>query len=219
MKLDLHLHTSFSFDGLSSPKEIVEAAVSKGLDAICITDHNETKGAEEAISFSQGKILILLGIEIKSKEGDILGINIKEKIEDGLPAKKTIERIISLGGLPIIAHPFDFFLSFKGIEKFANFFQEREVGIEIFNASIFFNSLNDLAKKFAQDFNLPFIVASDAHSAEFVGKAYLEIPGENLSSEEVLTEIKKRNCKIHLEKVSFLEKLIELLRRNLAKIK
>jgi len=219
MKLDLHLHTNFSYDGLSSPKEIVEAAILKNLDAICITDHGEIRGAIEAASFSNGKILVLPGIEIKSKEGDVLGINVKEKIEDNLSAGETIEKIINQGGLAAICHPFDFFLPFEGIEKLADFFQKKEVAIEVFNASVFFNFSNNLAAKFCQDFNLPFIVGSDAHSPDLIGKAYLEISKENLSPEEILEEIKKKNCKAVFEKILFLTKLADHFKRNLAKVK
>lgn len=220
MKLDLHIHTNFSYDGLFSPEEIVKAAISKKLDGICITDHGEVEGAKKAIDFAISKpILVLPGIEVKSKEGDILGINVREKIEEHLPARETIEKIISLGGLPVIAHPFDFFLSFKGIEKLVDFFQEKRVAIEIFNASIFYNIFNDIAAKFCHNSNLPFIAASDSHSIEFVGKAYIEIPKDNLSPEEVLEEIRNRNCKVFFDKTYAVEKIAELLRRNIAKIK
>lgn len=37
-KTDIHIHSSFS-DGLDSPRQIVEFAVSRGFDRICITDH------------------------------------------------------------------------------------------------------------------------------------------------------------------------------------
>lgn len=220
MKLDLHLHTSFSFDGLSSPKEIVEAAISKGLDAICITDHGETRGAEEAIKIlTNNSILIIPGIEIKSREGDILGLNIKKIIPNGLSAKETIEIIVKEGGLPVIAHPFDPIFHFRGIEKFKDFLKEKGVAIEAWNASIFLDSSNKKAIKFAEELNLPVVVGSDSHSANFIGKAYLEIPGDNLSTERVIEEIKKKNIKVCFEKIDFFEKLDDHIKRNLAKVK
>jgi hypothetical protein len=220
MKLDLHLHTSFSFDGLSSPKEIVEAAVSKGLDAICITDHGETRGAEEAIKIVTNKsILIIPGIEIKSREGDILGLNIKKIIPNGLSAKETIDIIIKEGGLPVIAHPFDPIFHFRGIEKFKDFLKEKGVAIEAWNASIFLDSSNKKAIKFAEELNLPVVVGSDSHSVNFIGKAYIEIPGDNLSTERVIEEIKKKNVKVCFEKIDFFEKFDDHIKRNLAKIK
>ena len=74
MKIDLHIHTKFSWDGFSSPREVVDAAIQKGIDCICITDHNEIKGAIEAMKYGFDKnILVLPGIEILSLDGDILG--------------------------------------------------------------------------------------------------------------------------------------------------
>lgn len=220
MKADLHIHTNFSYDGLPSPKEVVNSALAKNIDCIAITDHGETKGAIEALNFAKGKpILVIPGIEIKSREGDILALNLQEKIPDKLSAKETIEKITQFGGIPVIAHPFDYFLSFKEIEKHANFFQERGVAIEVFNASLFFNFCNFEAQEFALKYNLPFTVGSDAHSVEFIGKAYLEISKENLSIREFLEEIQKRNAKVSCEKVSNWEKFGDHLKRNIAKFK
>ena len=81
MKCDLHVHTSYSYDSWIPPKEMVEAAIKKGVDCLAICDHGEVKGALEAIEYAKGKpILIIPGIEVKSKEGDILALNVKEKI-------------------------------------------------------------------------------------------------------------------------------------------
>lgn len=86
------------------------------------------------------------------------------------------------------------------------------------NASIF-GSGNKKALDFAKKYDLPFTAGSDAHSPDFVGKAYLEIPGENLSLEEIILKIKNKSCKIGSEKVNFLEKLIDHTKRNIAKLK
>lgn len=39
MKVDLHIHTTYS-DGVFSPEKIVDTAIDAGLDAIAITDHD-----------------------------------------------------------------------------------------------------------------------------------------------------------------------------------
>ncbi len=220
MRADLHLHTNYSFDGLSSVKEILETAIARKIDCICITDHEKTIGAEEAINLGSNKsILVIPGIEIKSKEGDILGLNIRKKISNGLSAKETIESIIKEGGFPVIAHPFDPIFGFKAIERYKDFLKEKGVAIEAWNASVFLDSSNEKAVKFADGLNLPFTAGSDSHSSRFVGKAYLDIPGENLSVENVIEEIKKRNVKLGFEKIDFFEKLSDHIKRNLAKIK
>jgi len=213
MKIDLHIHTNFSYDGLSSLEEILKATISKNLNGICITDHGKIT------PFFSKEILVIPGIEIRAKEGEILGINVREKIEDNLSAKETIGKIIEQGGLAAIPHPFEPILSFKEIEKLAKFFQEKKVAIEVFNASLFFDFANRKAFDFAKKFNLPFIAGSDSHSADFVGKAFIEIERENLTIEKILEEIKNKNIKIGFEKISFFEKLGDHLKRNLAKVR
>jgi len=215
MKCDLHVHTSYSYDSNSPPKEVVRAAIAKGIDCLAVCDHRETKGATEARQFASDlPILIIPGIEIKSKEGDILGLNIEKIIPNGLSAKETVKRIKEAGGMAIIPHPFGWFCGFKGdFKALANDID----GIEVLNASIF-GPGNRKALAFVQKFNLPFTAGSDAHNLNLVGRAYLEIPGENLSIKEIFNQIKNRNVKIGGGEASFLEKLLDHTKRGLSKI-
>jgi predicted metal-dependent phosphoesterase TrpH len=211
MKCDLHIHTCYSYDSSSSPKEIVRTAIKKGIDCIAITDHEEVKGAEIAARFAENKpILVIPGIEIKSKQGDILGLNVREIIPNGLSAEETVKKIKKAGGKAFIPHPFAFPYPFKGnLKKFKGLIN----GIEVLNATIF-GPGNKKALAFAQKYNLPMTAGSDAHSPEFVGKAYLEIVGENLSLKEIFQAIQERKVKIGGKEASFLEKIIDHIRRN-----
>ncbi len=216
MRCDLHIHTSYSFDCLSSPKKMVDAAIKKGIDCLAITDHSQIQGSLEAIIYAKDKpILIIPGIEAKSKEGDILGLNLKTIIPDKLSAKETIKRIKKAGGMAIIPHPFGLLSAFKtNLDDLVNEID----GVEIFNASVL-GLGNKKAVAFAEKFKLPFTAGSDAHGPNFVGKTYLEIPGDNLSIEEVLIQIKQRAGRIGGREAGFLEKIIDHLRRNIAKLK
>jgi len=215
MKCDLHCHTIYSYDSATPPEKMVETAIKKGIDCLAITDHGKIKGAEKAIEYAKGKpILIMPGIEIKSRKGDILGLNVKKIIPNNLSVKETIKKIKEAGGIAIIAHPFGYFRRFKGNLK--NFINNID-GIEAFNASIF-GPGNKKALDVVKEFNLPFTAGSDAHFPNVVGKAFLEIPGNNLSVEEVINKIKNREGKIIGSEFNLFEKLIDRLKRGLAKI-
>ena len=215
MKTDLHIHTSYSYDSTASPKKMVDAALRKGINCMAITDHNEVKGSLEAAEYAKERpILIIPGIEIKSREGDILGLNIKRIIPSGLSAKETIEKIKEEGGLAIIPHPFGWICSFKG--DLMSLLKEID-GIEVLNASIF-GPGNKKALNLSEKYNLPFTAGSDAHESNMVGKVYLEIPGDNLSIEEILNQIKNKNVKAGGLKVNFFKRAIAHLSRNIAKI-
>ena len=76
MKIDLHLHTTYSDGGLT-PKQVIKAAKEKGLCAIAITDHDECKGCIEAAE--EKDIIVICGIELSADyhgEAHVLGYNI-----------------------------------------------------------------------------------------------------------------------------------------------
>jgi len=215
MKCDLHIHSYASYDSTSSPKDIIKEASRKGIDCIAITDHGEVKAFEEIKKHALGKgILVIKGIEVKSDEGDIVGLNVKEKIPEGLSVQETIKRIKSQNGFVVIPHPFFWHYQFNGgLDNILNDID----AFEVLNASIP-KSANKKALDFAKKNNLPFIVGSDAHSPCFVGRAYLEIPGNQLSVKEVLMAIKNKKGKIRGKEISFLEIIKDRVTRNFAKI-
>ena len=82
MKIDLHSHTYCS-DGVLSPTELVERAVSKGVDVLAITDHDTIAGLAEAraaIAEKQLPLTLIPGVEISTSwyefEIHIVGLHI-----------------------------------------------------------------------------------------------------------------------------------------------
>jgi 3',5'-nucleoside bisphosphate phosphatase len=64
--IDLHMHTTFS-DGSISPKELVEMAVAHGIQAVAITDHDNTQSYLAALDAAKDlPIDIIPGIEINT---------------------------------------------------------------------------------------------------------------------------------------------------------
>src|SRR3990172_6711596 len=106
-RIDLHTHTHYSPDGIPSPKRFVEACHRKGLTCVAVTDHNTIRGAlavKEIAPFT-----VIVGEEIRSSEGEIIGLFLGEEVHAGLPAEETIERIRAQAGLVSLPHPLDRF--------------------------------------------------------------------------------------------------------------
>lgn len=224
MRCDLHVHTFYSYDAISSPKEIVNTAIERHINCLCICDHGEIKGAIETLHFAFDKeILIIPGIEIKSKIGDIVGMNLKKKIPDGLSPEETIQKIRRAGGFVVIPHPYALPAFYKGITKSIMEFlkenpKELTDAIEVLNASMLGKG-NKKAMEFAKKYSLPFTAGSDAHSTELIGKAFIKIREEGLSAEQVIGKIRKREVSLGGEEEGFLGKIKEHSQRMLWKIK
>ena len=79
MKVDLHIHTTYS-DGAFSPELIVDTAIESGLDVIALTDHDNILSYDIAKKYAKDndkKLEIIQGVEIntiyKGYEVHILG--------------------------------------------------------------------------------------------------------------------------------------------------
>lgn len=84
--VDLHVHSSFS-DGTDSPADLVNKALSAGLKAFALTDHDTTDGIDEAINAgNELDIEVIPGIEISTdyldKEIHIVGLCIDHNNEE-----------------------------------------------------------------------------------------------------------------------------------------
>ena len=215
MKIDFHIHSNFSPDGFSSPEEIVDTAIERKIDCICITDHSQIQGAIRAMKHGFDKnILVIPGIEILSQSGDILGINVKKIIPDGLTVEETIKEIHKQKGMAVIPHPFNQPVgNFRGGEK--EFLMAD--AIEVFNASVF-RFVNKKAVNLSKKMNLCFTAGSDAHRAKFVGRGYLEISKNIISEKELIEEVKNKTGFIQGKILNFWETIENCLKVDIKKV-
>ena len=105
LKADLHMHTAFSLDCDTPPEVVVKRCIAAGLNCIAITDHNTIRGALEVGKLADFRVIV--GEEVKSSEGDIIGLFLEEEIPRGLSPLETVSRIKDQDGLVMVPHPFD----------------------------------------------------------------------------------------------------------------
>ncbi|MEY2479853.1 MAG: hypothetical protein QOI04_780 [Verrucomicrobiota bacterium] len=199
--IDLHTHTFFSGDGVSSPEELITAARAKGLQGLAITDHNTSDAVtyllEKGLMRAEGKpvddFLIIPGVEVTTAEGHLLciGTTLRDAPKlKGRPAREVCELIHERGGLAIPPHPYDLFRA--GI-RFSVLETLPIDAIEVFNAATTLRRYNRYAFKYAQERGLPMTAASDAHHAAAVGTAYTILHTSDLSVAGILAQILKSN--------------------------
>lgn len=104
---DLHVHTNHS-DGEDSVSDVLAWAERIGLDVVAITDHDTIEGAiigAELARVRNGPEVIV-GEEVSSRDGHILGLFIRECVPPNLSAEETVAAIHEQGGVAIAAHPY-----------------------------------------------------------------------------------------------------------------
>jgi predicted metal-dependent phosphoesterase TrpH len=176
IKVDCHLHTALSGDAVTTIDELAERVRQERLDVICITDHNVTAAAVQAAERGIGA-RVIVGEEIRTTDGDIIGLFLTERIPYVLPLAEAIAKIRERGGLVYLPHPFD-----PGRSTLKPSISERLCAegiadvVEVFNAKIEDQRHNRQAALLAARYDLPGGAGSDAHDPEGIGAAYLEMP-------------------------------------------
>ncbi len=199
---DLHIHSHFSFDCKSDPKEIIKTAKKKNLAGIAITDHNNVKFHLK--EYDSKDLLIIPGIEVSTEKGHVIGLGIRNLIEKKLSVAETIEKILDLGGQPVIPHPFDFIR--RGIGK--EIYKLKKVPIETQNASCPLQLFNKKAKKWAEKNKLPQTGGSDSHRIQDIGMAFTIFKEELETIDDVLEAIRSNKSSSGGTHLSIPEKII-----------
>ena len=94
IKLDLHVHSKYSEDGIGTPKELIKSLKKKGLQGMAITDHNNIEGCIKTLKIAPKDFIVIPGIEISTLDGHILALNVKKKIPRKLSIEETVDIII-----------------------------------------------------------------------------------------------------------------------------
>lgn len=206
---DLHMHTNHSSDCATTPEELLAACQESGLKAIAITDHNTITGALEVARLAPEDIHVIVGEEIKTREGEIIGLYLNAEIPRGLSAEDTIEEIRKQGGLVYVPHPFDPLHLTPTYELLARNAADIDI-IEVYNPRITFTSFNEKAKRLARKYDIPGGAGSDCHVVQGVGTAMLSLrrfskPEELLASLREADIIRSSKSPLYLHSLKFLK--------------
>lgn len=198
LNIDLHCHSFFSGDGVSSPEELIASAKAKGLHGFALTDHNTSEGVtyllEAGLMRSDGQpvdgFLIIPGVEVTTAEGHLLCLGVQFPNLKGTPAAEVCQMVHQQGGLAIPPHPYDLFRA--GIRQ-ATLDQIEIDALEVFNAATTLKRYNRQAFEYAQMRGLPMTAGSDAHHEAAIGTAYTILQTDDFSLRGVLAQIVKSN--------------------------
>ena len=168
----MHTHCGYSPDSRTPVAVQAKAIKIAGLDVVCATDHNTIEGALKLRELADG-FRVVIGEEISTRDGEIIGLFLSRAVPRGLSAEDTIARIHDQGGIVSVPHPF----SHNRIHRLRREALERVKGtidaIEVFNAREAIAGDNRRAAAFAESHRIPGAVGSDAHRPWELGRAYL----------------------------------------------
>ncbi len=187
--IDLHCHTSASFNSLAPPEAVVKAAADRGLTYLAITDHDLIDGALRAREAAPHGLTVIVGEEIRTADGDLIALFLDRAVPPGLSARDTIAAVRAQGGVLGIPHPFDRFRGSMLKDPKLEATAAQVDWIEAYNARVVGATGNERAASFARDMHLPGVAVSDAHSVLEVGVAYTVVDGDPSTPEGLLAAL------------------------------
>lgn len=196
-KADTHIHTNYS-DGLLSPEETVHyVATHTDLRVIAITDHNTAEGAfvaQEYASKMKLSLEVIIGQEVTTDEGDIIGLFMKTTLPCYRTAQEAISAIHAQGGLAVAAHPFSRWSTLNNMKGVGTqIFSLPLDAVEVrngFPANIFSNPITASLNRFMGQ-NLAAMGGSDSHAPFTIGQPYTRFPGRTATDLRQAIETRK----------------------------
>lgn len=185
-KVDLHTHSIASADGGISAAQYIKAVESGLLNCVAITDHNRIDFA--TLMQQQLGEHIIVGEEIMTSVGEIIGLFLEEPIRPGLDPLETVRQIKDQGGIVYIPHPFETVrqgLHPQTLEELADYVDI----IEVCNGRAFFQNRSEQAVVWARLNHKTGVASSDAHGFRGLGKTYTTFSGLPLQ-ENILEMLK-----------------------------
>lgn len=199
MWIDCHCHTKHSHDNWLEPRDLVRRAKALGIDAVVITEHHSYEASEpvEAVGRDEG-LLVLRGVEISSDRGHLLAYGVEDdgwnvwNRDNYLPLAEVIERVNSLGGICVPAHPF----REVGLASLLEGIMELQgiAAVETHNGG---NSDDDnrLALQAAGHLKLPTLGGSDCHKTAAVGRCATWFEATVTNMQDFIAAVRTGACR------------------------
>lgn len=211
-KSEFHIHTRASKDSILPFWLLLLIAKLKKIDTLVITDHNEIWGAQKCKEkFKKHNIEVIVGEEIFTNKGEIIGLNLKNKIEPDLSPNQTIKEIRNQNGVVYVPHPYD-------EKRYKTVLVESEIEknrnqidfIEVHNGRNISKKFDIKQNEIAEKYNLCKIIGSDAHTFFELGRN--NVLTENKITEQTILENYKNVKFVQKECIGFAHKWTKLAR-------
>lgn len=222
-KLELHVHTRYSHDSLLPLWLLYLVCRIHRITHIAITEHNNIKGA---LAFSDyckkrgNKISVIVGEEIMTSQGEIIGLFLKTEIKCGLTPEQTINEIILQNGVVYVPHPYD-------LKRYKTVLLEEAIianvkkihCMESHNGRNISTLYDDMQNSIAEKYGLIKVIGSDAHTCFEIGRNYIETPIAPTSTETFIQSIKnskfhKKECLHVAHTITKIIRIIKLIKRG-----
>ena len=207
---DFHIHTHHSKDCVMPVADILERAREVGLDVVAITDHDSAAGGLEARELADRYgVRVIVGEEVKTAEGEVIGLFLERTIPGGMSFTETVAAIRDQGGVVYVPHPFDRLHTIPSPAVLRANVADIDV-VEVFNSRLAFPGFNELAERFAQRYRLPAAAGSDAHVLPGIGTALCGMddfsgPGDFVAALAESRIVRRPRSLIYLQSLKLLQ--------------
>jgi len=176
IKTVLHIHTNYSPDSNMSPADLLAEAQRAGIGCVGITDHDEIDGAFAAAELASEDVRVIVGEEVSTSGGHLVGIFMTEHVRPGLSAIETAEIIHDQGGLVLAPHPFcPLAGDYVGRHNLQDLLPHLDA-FEIHNAQDPLPWFDRRAERFAREHGLTPYVGADVHLRGYLDRCYQTMP-------------------------------------------
>ena len=194
MRVDLHCHSEASYDCDTLLRSFPLRCQECDIRIQAITDHNEIWGAQQLKGileneFDSINLSIIIGEEVSTREGEVIGLFLQEKVEAGLSPEETVAQIKAQGGLVLLPHGFDplkrYRLQPEARERIAD---DIDI-VETFNARVSRPKWNRAAVDWAKARHKLLSAGSDSHTYTDIGTAWVEVPQQKIETPQDLLTV------------------------------
>jgi predicted metal-dependent phosphoesterase TrpH len=212
-RLELHAHSAASFDSNLAIATLLALAADAGVTHLAITDHDTLDGALEAQRLvaaetvaggsrapgggrapGASRLTIVIGQEVRTREGDLIGLFLQHRVPGGLSPEETSAAIREQGGVVGLPHGFDPYRPSVAVDCVRSEQRERLATlvdyVEVHNGRVQDQHANARAAEFAHASGLPGVAASDSHTAPEVGQATTSVLGRPDTAAELLVALR-----------------------------